>query len=365
MPSDLVLTQTPAIIPGGVPPPAPTAPAPARPFDPDDYDYEQAQALVAAEEAGTPPPATPTPRQAPRQLMPTAPRNGDKAQIQSLKRTLAEREKQLRLKTEESVYFQGALAARSVAPVPTGPGQPTLQPVPAQPDFETLMRTQGQIILDASKKFDEGEMTMVQFKEVELRAADVIAELRANHLLNHIEANLPRPQQDSIGLSDAQLLESHVEEMAEAHPWSAVLSERELGLLAGIARAEAAAFAKPIGKGPAETLRLRQAVAELADQMGPRWYPDGHPDLPADAPAAVPAAQPATAPRATVPAPRTTPAAATRALAIASRQPPNMSQAGYTETASDLLTDAKIETMSEDELLALPPSVFNRLRDQQ
>ncbi len=281
------------------------------------------------------------------------------------KAALDDARKQARTFRDENIYLKGALKARETMPaaVPAVVPQPAATP---QQTVQDLIRAQAQRILDASKTFDEGELTMVQFKEIEFQANDIIADLRARHLLNHIQSNLPVPQPERVGLADGERLDQHVEEMAAAYPWSAVLTDQELSMLAGMARADASRLGQPFTEGPAETMRLRQAIAELSEFYGPRWYPNGHPDLQV-------AAQPTPSTRVAPAQPngghqppiRSGADAARRAIELASRQPPNTSQAGYGDTGTDQLpSEDRIDAMSEDEMLALPKAMRARLRDR-
>jgi hypothetical protein len=200
---------------------------------------------------------------------------------------------------------------------------------------------------------------MTEYVKIANDVENQIAQLRSAHLVDWLRANPPGGNQ--VGLSDQAVMQQQIESLATRYPWSTVLSEPELAFLANQARSEAAALGKPIGKGPQETVRLREMVAELAEQRGPRWYRADHEkaiEVQALRQAAA-AAQPQTqaAPAANR---HLTLVPANNKAVVAARQPPSVANTGFVDSGTLAVSNDRVAAMSEDEILALPPAVRSR-----
>ena len=271
---------------------------------------------------------------------------------------LAEERRRSRALADENLYLKGALAARAAAPQPGGGNAPQPGGGQQQPTIAQRIQAEGLKIIDASKKFDQGELSMEQFKQIELQADDTIAALRAQHLLNHVQA-LPQ-KGGEIGIADAHVLEQHLERMTVEHPWSAEMNDQEIDWLSTVARDEFRGRGQPIQpNSPVDTLRLRQRVAELADVYGPTWYPGRQ--------IAVPQAQ-QTPPAQGNQTGNNRPAAGNsrvrenaRLASVAANQPPSLNNAGHADSGEASITNDKIEAMNEDEIMALPRATRDRL----
>ena len=188
------------------------------------------------------------------------------------------------------------------------------------------------------------DLTAIQF-----RVQQTIANLREQAMLAVIGSQMPKQQ---ISLTDADLLARQQADLEARHPWSKMLTTDELKHLANVATGEFAALGRPIVGGPADTLRLRQRVAQLADKFGPDWYPN--------------ATQSPAAPAQAAPAPQPQPTAAQRGqagaakLALAANHPPQVNRAGAPST-SDTVTAAQVAQMSTEEIAALPAATRQRL----
>lgn len=345
-------------LPAVVEEPAPAAqPAPAStiPDDPDDRAVYEARAELQRAEAGTdgggqqqptPDPTQPTPTPAPQQpaaRQPVVPAG-----------VLAEERRKSRALADENLYLKGALAARTqqqpgTTTQPGGGGQQQQQSIPE------AIQAEGARLIAAAKQFDQGDLSMEQYKLIELQAEDRIAALRAQHLIAHVQST--QPTGNTVGIADAHVLEQHLERMSQEHPWSALLNDQEIDWLAAVARDEFRGRGQPIAAGNhVDTLRLRQRVAELSDTFGPQWYPN-HQIAQPQQPTAQPSQQGVTRPQA-VGNQRVQQVA--RLAAVANNQPPSLSQAGHADTGDAAMTSDKIGTMSEDEILALPRAVRDR-----
>ena len=229
------------------------------------------------------------------------------------------------------------------------PGQ---QPAAAPPVTSQQFIEQHQArITAAAKEFDQGEITMEQFVTVQTEANGAIAEMRQRQIL----ASMPRATM-APGIADQDILARHLVDMEARHPWTKVLSNQELEFLANIARQEATGLGNPIGTGPLETIRLRTAVAELADVYGPRWYPHRAAPTAGQQPTQVqPQQQQAARPL----SPQAQ--AGAKKLAQAAQHPPNINHAGAVGNSADLITDEQVANMTTDEIEALPPQLRQRI----
>lgn len=350
MPSDLVtlpVHQSPAVTPAPLPPPM------------TDYevDVAQARAEVAIEDAAAigarTAPAAPAPPHQPstRYGDPRPPANQPTGMVPAARLAVMARERnELR---DQLLNAQGQIEALRSQP----PAGATRQPaVDQQPTLQEHLNVQLAAKLETARRFDRGEVTMEEATRAQQVADDVIATIRAQHLLAHIQANQP-VQTPALGLADSKLLDEHLVQMAGQHPWTTILNENDIAYLEKVAREEATALGRPIGKGAAETYRLRQATAELSDAFGPRWYPDYRVQAPQPHQQS---AAPVQAPRGNGVNPRV--AQTQAALELAARQPPNAAGIGSARSPeSSDPTEAQIEAMSEDEIMALPARVRARL----
>lgn len=254
--------------------------------------------------------------------------------------------------SDQVAYLQGVVATlQAQGQGGTAPAAPASQPQAAQPaqqpDVGQTIAQHQASVEEAAAKFDAGEITMTEFVKVQTEANNGIAALR--------EASMAAPRQ-TIGLADAEIMAAHQAQLEQQHPWALVLSVPELQLLAEYARGEAIALGRPIGSGPAETVRLRQAVAELSDMYGPRWYPDRVATANQNQQQRPPAQQQ------TPPARPLSPQAqqGLRKIALAQSHPPNINHAGSPGNTGDMYSEDRIAMMTTDEIEALPPDIRRR-----
>lgn len=354
--------QLPAVVTEETTPAAQPAAPTTIPDDPDDRALFEARAELQRAEAGTeggeqqqqqasPAPAQPTPTPTPAPQQPAARQPVVPAGV------LAEERRKSRALADEVLYLKGALAARTQQQ-PDATTQPGGGGQQQQPTAAEAIQAEGTRIIAAAKQFDQGDLSMEQYKLIELQAEDRIAALRAQHLIAHVQST--QPAGNTVGIADAHVLEQHLERMSQEHPWSALLNDQEIDWLAAVARDEFRGRGQPITSGNhVDTLRLRQRVAELSDTFGPQWYPNHQ------------IVQPPTNAQPQQGVTRT-PAAGNqqrvqqvaRLATVANNQPPSLSQAGHADTGDAAMTSDKIGTMTEDEILALPRAVRDRFLHQ-
>jgi hypothetical protein len=258
---------------------------------------------------------------------------------------------------DENAYLRGKLDAMAA-----GAGGQQQQPAaPAAPEptlfdqIATAIAAEQAKVQEAASRFDNGDLSMVQFKDIEFAAATQIASLRERAMVASLEARKPAATATKIGLSDQAILDQHTIDLEAAHPWVQALVPQELQYLASLATDEFKQLGRPLGDGPADTMRLRTRVAQLATKFGPDWYP-GRTVAAAQAPAAPPAQtqqrqQQQAAPRGQ---------AGMDKLNLAGRHPPNPAAAGSPGNPSEV-TAEMVDKMTTEEILALPATVRQRL----
>lgn len=310
-------------------------------------EVEEEEAALEAQQNA--PPAAPAPV-APAAVAPPAEPAAPPAPIMVPKQRLDEALQRARAEHAERLRLEGALraaTAQQAAPAaPAAPPAPTLD--------QLIQHEQGKID-EAATKFDAGEITMSEFVAVQRDAQNSIQSLREQALYEAVVARQPQ-----MGMVDSIFLDRRTAELEASNPWLGVIAQdgNRMQAFAEVARADLAARGEPIqGDSPMETLRLREAMAELSNTYGPRWYPT----LAQPAPAA--AAPPgASAPAAAPARPPARPASATNPVTRAAAHPPNINQMGSAGLASNDPTEEQLERMSSDEIGALPAATRARLQ---
>jgi hypothetical protein len=300
--------------------------------------------------AADPPPAAPPPAPA-APATPPAPQG----QVMVPKARL-DQEARARRTAEQLADYRAAEieALRNGAGTPPAPATAP-QGASTTPVSEQINARQAEV-LDAARKYDAGEITSEELVRTQQAADAAIAELRF--------AAFQAPQQAAAqpGIADQIVLQTQLQTLEAQHPYTRALDSRQAQLLANIARTEAAAAGQPYGSTAADTMNLRAHVAALSDLYGPRWgltLPPG-----AQAPAAPQSRQQAQQPRPTgAQAPAMSAEAQARLAAMdrAAGLPPDTAAIGAAGMTGDDITEARIATMSDEEIGALPAAVRNRI----
>lgn len=288
-----------------------------------------------------PPAAAPGTR--PQQTPPPVPY----ARFQEVNRTAQQMRDQL-------LYQEGVIAALKAGnpgAAPAAPGAPAAPPAaaaaPAPTPQEQIAAHRAEL-RQAAKAFDAGEITQEALEDVRGRVDDAVASIREAarpQAQPQAPANAPQP-----GLADQAIMERQLAELGQAHPFAEALTEPQAQFLANQAIAEAVASGRPYGSTAADTLRLRQHVAQLSDFYGPRW------GLQPTRPLQSPQQQRPGVPGALSP----TAQARAGKLALANGLPPDTAAMGA-GGGSEELSEAAIMAMSEDEIAALPRNVQDRI----
>lgn len=340
--------------------PAETPPTPAPELtDPDLIELRDAQAAVTAEEAatgtqgtqqanGTPAPQAPPAAAQPGQQPPPAAPAAKVPMVPKprLDQVLRERDEAL----QQAAYHRGVAEARAPAGQP--PGQQQQPPAPQTPEQRLAGITNE--IEALSKKFDDGEITMVDFKRQERG-------LQARERAIHEEA-APRPKGGEGG--DTLYLEDVTTQLLGQHPWVNVFDQvgtpKDWKYLEDTARERIAERGVELASGALGSATLRREMAAVADELGPillapRAQARGL-LLPGQQARQVapPQQQQQTKPPLTV--------VAQNRLDKITQQgnaPPNLS-AMQGNNGMGGVTEAQIDSMSDEAIAALPNSIRNK-----
>lgn len=261
---------------------------------------------------------------------------------------------------EQVLYLKGALEALKgqVSQTAAGGGQQN-QPAP-QPTIADQIKAEQAKVLQAAKDFDDGKISLTDYKQIELAVEGNVTGLRERGYRQTMEQEFARrqpkqqPSEQQVSFADQQLLERQANQLLEQHPYLRHMSnngfEKHTNALVAMAYQEAELMGQPYGSGPAETHRLRAHVARLSDRIGPDWFPDLQPSQ---------QPQPASNPN---PAPLSQRAQQrVEKMALAGQMPPNTNQMGSGGQATGLPSEADLMNMTEEEIAALPRETQERI----
>lgn len=255
---------------------------------------------------------------------------------------------------DAALYWKGVAEARAAAGQPQGQQpQQQAEQQPQAPDFEAQIKAERDKVLDAARRYDEGEITYSELKQSEIAAEDTIATLRKQAEQQHTASQKPAydpSDPKNWALSDQQYLEQQERKLLAEHPNLGAMNETQVQALVRLAYQEAHAIGRPFGVGPAETARLREHIATLSDVYGPRWGVQ----VPTK-----PAIQGGQKPQ----QPQLSPQAQARVgkMALQTQLPPDTNGMGQGAAPNQQISDADIMRMSDEEIAALPPAMRNRL----
>ncbi|UVC14710.1 hypothetical protein [Mesorhizobium onobrychidis] len=337
----------------------PAAPAPApQPAvivsdDLDDLELQNAKAAAQAEEAKPAAPAEPgieTPAAAATPGAPEKPKDQQEQQPAAPMIPKA-RFDEVNNKNDELARQNAFLAGQVEALKVRGPAAPApaaTPPAPATPPAADRLIAVGTQIDALAKKYDAGEISYAELKTQERALTNQEQAIREEILL----AKVPQQQAQQPTATTDLYLDQLTAELEAKHPYlAAIESDSDFDYLVMKAKESFAAERVELPKGPIGSLRLRERVALLSDKYGPMLTGKT---------LAVPGATPAAPAPATPAAPGLSPDAAARAAKIAMQgnMPPNV--ASMTGSAGEVISEASIENMSDDDLAALPIATRHR-----
>lgn len=324
--------------------------------DPDEAEMQAALAAVQAEQGGTQQqePAAGGQQQTEGQQQPPQGASGQQppAPIMVPLGRLQQEAAARKRAQAEADYLRGALEAeRAARQGGTGGQQGQQGQAPAQPGqaqqqdpYASEIEAAQAEIDRAAEQFDSGAITLAEFKKVELPHMRRIAALEAEQAAARVA---PRAQ----SLADEEIQAVQVNALAARHPYVNALTQDMAAQLARIAAVEAEAEGRPYGSGPREDMRLREHVARLSDTWGPKWGLQARQPTQQQQQQTQPAPNGAPSPQAS---------ARMAKMEAAAGHPPDTSGFGQ-GGQGDAISDARIMTMSDEEISALPATVRARI----
>jgi hypothetical protein len=265
---------------------------------------------------------------------------------------------------QDAAYWRGVAEARAQQ-APAAGGQPPV-PQPQQQTPEAKLAEIGTAIDALAKKFDDGEITMADFKKQERELTNKEAVLREEAVLAKVKlaSAATAPQSDEL------YLETLTVELEKAHPWITVADKvgnaADWKALNELAYQRCVENGKDPTKGTFGKYEIRKAAAEIADEIGPSWFGPratkaGIP-LPGQSPGQAGGSPPQPQPQPGKPA--LSPAAQQRQTKLeqAAGAPPNLSSmTGAVGPNAGAPSDSALEAMTDDEIAALPAATRNKL----
>jgi len=214
-----------------------------------------------------------------------------------------------------------------------------------------------QKVIDAAERYDENEISMREFKTIEMQAERELSQLERSGLLQEIARQTPK-QEDGLDLYSSQLIEM----LETQHPYAALIENYETDPRGQMLIHEAVSQLR--GEGVAlrqnrhSDMLVRTRVAELTDTFGPIWFPDANVKTPEKGSQSENPATTGDAARHAAMKDRE------KKLDLASKFPPDTKGMGNAGTSDSMPSDVKLESMTDDEIAELPPAVRRKLLNQ-
>lgn len=249
---------------------------------------------------------------------------------------------------QENAYLRGQVEALQAGrQQPQDQGQQQQPPAQEQDPVEAEVTAAQAEIDAAATRFDNGEITLKEFKAIEVPHLRKIAALEAERAA---AAVAPQPQQS---LADEEIGRVYRERLADAHPYVDALTEQHVRRLADLAQQQRSMMDLPaFANTPRGVMELQAAVAKLSDEWGPKW------GLPKRAPAQQQQQQQRPNP---APSAGLSPQARDRLakMDLQAGHPPDTSALG-TGVQDDAMSEATILGMTDEDIAKLPNSVRAR-----
>lgn len=272
--------------------PAPDAQAEDDVEHPDDQALREAREAVEAEdkpaedpeaEAGDKPAAEAEPKPAGGEAQPDAEKpaagapkaDGEAAEAAKPEQIMVpiERLNDVRGKLSEALlqnaYLKGVAETRAQQPVNQGE---TAEPVKSPEERLTEIHTE----IDAlALKFDDGEISMAEFKKQER-----VLESEAFDVRQAQVAPVAEPEPAAPASNPDLYLDQLTEQLERDHPYTMVIQKDDAmaptrwAMLEAEAKAELAQEGVELIGDPRSVYELRRRMAEKTDAYGPHWYPD-------------------------------------------------------------------------------------------
>lgn len=354
-------SQQPPVAPAETAQAAEATGAPAVVPDVDDLELNEAKAAAKAEETaapgdeqqqtapadGTQPPQPAVQPTEQRQPVPMVPKpRFDEALVRATKAEQA------------AAFWHGRATAQAATPAqPAGQqAPPAAAPETPEQKLAAIQTRQD----DLAKKFDDGEITMAEYKRQERALQNDEFTIREEVTLSKVK---PATAPAQTG-GDELFLDVETGKLEQAHPWVGVFdrvgTDAEWGFLKQQAVDNLAARGVDIRNGSIGRYELRKEISQLCDRYGPgmvaaRAQANG---------IAIPGSQQAPQPQPQPSAqPRLSPTAQARqtSLDLARNAPPDINRMNGVGADGGLPSDARLEAMSDEDIGALPVATRNRL----
>lgn len=324
--------------------------------DVDDIELREAQAAAKAEEAPAATPAQPanTAQPAPAPAAASSEKPKDQPEQQSGVMIPKARLDEVLGKNDELVkqnaFLAGQLEAHKAAgarPAPAAaPPSPAAAPQPTAADRLLEVGARQDAL---AARFDKGEIGYAELKREERKLEDEAYKIREEITLSKVQPAQPQAPSAASDLYLDQL----TAELESKHPYILeITNDRDFNWLHAKAVEELQAEGQFV-QSPLGNYRLRERIAVLSDKYG-ELLTGKKLALPGTQLAPAPSTQPAT----TQPAPSAEAAARAAKIAMQAGMPPNV--ASMTGTSGDVVSEAAYETMTDDEIAALPAATRHR-----
>lgn len=352
----LPLAQNPVTDPQPQPQPGPPL------TDIDDIELRDALTAAEAEKAADKTNPQPDPAAGQEQPKPQPAAAKDPAETPMVPKPRLDNALEAQRKAEtEAAYWKGRAEA---APASGQQPQPQANPQPAQTPEQRVAALDAQID-DLAAKFDNGEITMADFKKQERTLSDQRSAIHEEALVAKV-----RPAAPANSGQDDLALQTATAQLEDNHPWVKVFeglgneAKAEWDMVKTMAIANLVARRIDPTSGTMGRFELRKEVASLMDKLGPVLLTDRAKAKGIALPTTT-AGQQSPQPQQQTPAKTAlSPEAAARQakLNLANGAPPNLNTMTNSGGGDDgMPSEAAIERMTDDEIGALPVGVRNKI----
>jgi hypothetical protein len=327
-------------------------------IDPDLKELQDAEAAAKVEEAaakgqGEPPAAGTAATPAAAAAAPPAVVSDQTDALTIPKPRFDEVNNKLRDAELENARLRGRLEAAT----PLAPATPAAAPQPTPQDRTLAINAQ---IDTLAKQFDDGEITLTQYKQQERSFEAQLQAIREEALL----AKVPKQQQPAAG-DDSLYVHQQTQQVVTEHPWVSVFeqvgTDADWALVRERAQADMKERNVDLSNRAAADLELRKTMGRMMDDLGPVLVATRAQKQGIVLPNGQPQAQ--ATPAATPQKPPLSPAAQARAekLDLAGNAPPNLAALSGGTDDGGMPSAAAIEMMSDEDIAALPRGVQEKI----
>lgn len=210
-------------------------------------------------------------------------------------------------------------------------------------------------VIQAAEQYDENELTMAQFKKVEIDVQRELAKIDRDGLLADISQKFTKTDA-GLDLFSEQVIDM----LEQKHPYSTLItSDKHWDFLTNEAVSQLQDEGKTLGNNDRSHMLVRTRVAELTDTYGPLWVPN------AKVGKAAPTSSHETTKTSTTGGRTSMAKDREKKLEAAGKFPPNVNELGGAGAPTSVPTEAALASMTDDEIAALPDQVRLQLLNQR